>query len=62
MYLVTDISYNLIRTEMSRSIELEVEEHYLTENIPAEIVENWKDFFPEHEDFSREEVLFLQVL
>ncbi|XP_074381068.1 E3 ubiquitin ligase BIG BROTHER-related-like isoform X2 [Apium graveolens] len=45
---------------MSRSIELEVENHYLTENIPAEIVENWEDFFPEHEDFSREEVLFLQ--
>lgn len=59
-YPVTEIFYHLTRTEMLRSVELEVQDHYLTENIPAEIVENWKDFFPEHEDFSCEEVLFLQ--
>lgn len=33
---------------------------YSTGNIPAEIAENWKEFFPEHEDFSCEEVLVQQ--
>lgn len=46
---------------MVRSLELDVQDHFLTENIPPEIAENWKEIFPEHEDLSCEEVLLQQV-
>lgn len=43
---------------MSRDID--VHDHYLNGGIPAEIAENFKDFFPDHDDLSYEEFLLQQ--
>lgn len=43
---------------MMRNID--VHDHYLTGKIPPEIAENLKEFFPEHDDLSYEEVLLQQ--
>lgn len=45
---------------MMRNID--VHDHYLTGKIPPEIAENLKEFFPEHDDLSYEEVLLQQVI
>ncbi|KAL8095930.1 E3 ubiquitin ligase BIG BROTHER-related-like isoform X1 [Apium graveolens] len=43
---------------MMRNVDFQ--DPYSRGNIPAEIAENWREFFPEHEDFSCEEVLVQQ--
>lgn len=41
---------------------MELHDHYLNGEIPIEIAENLKEFFPEHDALSYEEVLMQQVI
>ncbi|KAL1813828.1 E3 ubiquitin ligase BIG BROTHER-related isoform X2 [Daucus carota subsp. sativus] len=58
IFIIWNLRSPTVSLAMMRNIEFQ--DPYLAGNIPAEIAENWKEFFPENEDFSCEEVLVQQ--
>lgn len=60
IFIIWNLRSPTVSLAMMRNIEFQ--DPYLAGNIPAEIAENWKEFFPENEDFSCEEVLVQQVI